>query len=475
LNQTVQYCGVEELRTLRLVSRQWNESATKFLRQILNPITFSDEFYDLEKMININSILKGSELSPCVKFGITSSFLTNENEKVLRDFFSTCGSFMENLTICVDQNKRNKFEIFEDFYKKLHLPKLKHLVLEDHTPLRAYNTSHSSTNTDLTPIFKAILSAAVNLEKLSLYFPKSLYGFECEDLDPGPTLPQLPEGLLCHRPCRYLSHLDISAKLTDDQLMDMSQAGLRLKTLQFRMRNVTLQENSFTTLLQSQSKTLVELKLREERTGSNFIVKFPKMERLSVISISSVCEFEENSLTFGPFGFQEHLPAIKTLELWDCFGREERWSAFFLAVSPSYSLEKLELPAQFRNTSLAQNISVVFPYLKKLKVGFSLRPENESVLRTVYSSLKNLEELQIITDMDHQNENIDHILTGFSKEVCKKLRTSVGCLRPHMDFDQHQYRRESSLADLKSTKHFYYNRKTVFDSHANTSTFYCRS
>lgn len=260
-------------------------------------------------------------------------------------------------------------------------------------------------------------------------FPKRF--FEAEDEETMTQLYQMPDGIICSRSSQNLKHLEISAKITDIQLLCLSKSNLRLSTLHFRVKNVSLLESSFTALLQSQSETLLELKLTEERHGSDFLVKFPKMSHLKKITIISICEFENSIVTFAPFGYLEHLPEMESLILWNCFGKEGRWCQFFMASSPSPTITRLELPTQFRNPGLAANISVVFPALKRLKMGFSLRPENEEVMKIIFETMTNLEELSLYTDMDEMNENIDHVLTGIPKSVCKQIRQEQSYLLPN--------------------------------------------
>jgi hypothetical protein len=118
-----------------------------------------------------------------------------------------------------------------------------------------------------------------------------------------------------------------------------------------------------------------------------------------------------------------------------------------MAASPSLTISRLELPNHFRNCGLAQNIAVVFPALKRLKIGFSLRPENEDVMKVIFETMTNLEELDIRTDMDEMNENIDHVLVGIPKSLSRKIRQDQSYLSPNC---LESVDRTTSLVNMKS-------------------------
>jgi hypothetical protein len=45
--------------------------------------------------------------------------------------------------------------------------------------------------------------------------------------------------------------------------------------------------------------------------------------------------------------------------------------------------------------------------------------------------MTSIEELSLYTDMDEMNENIDHILTGIPKNVCKQIKQDMSYLSPN--------------------------------------------
>lgn len=70
----------DQLKKLRLVNKQWENVATNILREQLEFISFTEEFYDSEKMLKVVQTFKESKDPPYVKFEIASKFFTSENE-----------------------------------------------------------------------------------------------------------------------------------------------------------------------------------------------------------------------------------------------------------------------------------------------------------------------------------------------------------------------------------------------------------
>jgi hypothetical protein len=262
LDNALRNLPLDQVKKLRLVNKQWEEVATKILQEKLTPIVFADEFYDSDKMLKVVQTFKHTTDPPYVKFEIASKFFTETSKDLIIDFFRVCGPWMEYLTICTDKNQDSKFEFAEVLLSTLTLPKLKSLIFEDHTPNGALQTQY---NHDFSFLFKALINSAENLERLDLSFPKRY--FDSDDEDSMTYLHQMPDGIICSKSSQNLKHLEISAKITDDQLSCLSKSGLSLRTLHFRVKNVSLVESSFTFLLESQSDTLLELKLTEERHG----------------------------------------------------------------------------------------------------------------------------------------------------------------------------------------------------------------
>lgn len=221
----------------------------------------------------------------------------------------------------------------------------------------------------------------------------------------------------------------------------------KLKKLHLRLRNSFIHQNCITSLLERLAGTLEELYFTEEGHGSRVVLKFPVMKKLCKLTFSSVCEFEQNFVSILPFSYSEDLPRLCNLNLWDCFGTEKRYEALFASSASSYTVNKLVFPSHFRNVTLAQNIPKVFPKLKSLTMVFSARNDFLAVLETIFKRCgETLEELQLITDMDIQNQNVDHILTGLPKEICQKMRMDENYALPlHLQ----DMARRPSLLEMK--------------------------
>lgn len=243
---------LDQLKILRLVNKQWLGVATRILQEKLELITFTDEFYDAEKMLKIVQTFRHSKDPPYVKFEIASKFFTVENEDLITDFFRVCGSFMEYLKISTDKNHDSKFKFAEVLLTTVSLPRLKSLIFEDHTP----NGVVAQFNHDFSIFFKSLINSATNLERLDLSFPKRFFEAEDEEQTAMAQLHQMPDGIICSRSSQNLKHLEISAKINDVQLLCLSKSGLKLRTLHFKVKNASLLESSFTALLESQSDTL---------------------------------------------------------------------------------------------------------------------------------------------------------------------------------------------------------------------------
>lgn len=242
----------------------------------------------------------------------------------------------------------------------------------------------------------------------------------------------------------------------------------KLKRLHLRLRNSFIHQTCITSLLERLAGTLEELCFTEEGHGSRVVVEFPKMTRLSNLTISSICEFEQNFVTILPFSYSEQLPGLKELNLWDCFGTERRYEQLFLSTTPSHTMTKLVLPSQFKNVQLAQNMPRVFPRLKSLTLVFSTRPDNLAVIEAVFQACgESLEELHLITDMDIQNQNVDHVLTGLPKEICRKMRVDESFVLPL--YFQGMVTRKASLVSLKSKGNLETIKKYTFIKNSKTN------
>lgn len=253
------------------------------------------------------------------------------------------------------------------------------------------------------------------------------------------TSPSSSSSVKCHLPLPLNEDNTIPPKISSSP---------ELKRLHLRLRNSFIHQDCITSLLERLANTLEELCITEEGHGSRVAVNFPRMKRLSKLTISSICEFEQNFVTVLPFSYSERLPRLTCLDLWDCFGTEKRYEQLLISeAATSQSLKKLVFPSQFRNVTLVQNVPTVFPNLKSLTLVFSTRTENLAVIETVFQNYgESLEELHLITDMNIQNQNVDHVLTGLPKEICTKMKMEDNYVLP---LYLQGMERKASLINLK--------------------------
>jgi len=373
-------------------------------------------------------VLKSSANPPLTNFDFGVKFFVPENEQLMQDFFVLCSPFIQTLKVQVNRSIFS-FPFSPKFLKSVTLCQLKVLTYEDMTPnMESYDPGIEHCCESL---FASIVSASPNLETLDISFPQKM--MEANEEHVISQIPVIPSSYTSTKYPKQLKHLEISGRMTDSHIKSLSAdpGCCFLKSLHLRLMNSTLSRVALKNALESHKCTLEHFQITEERIGSDVVIEFPMaMSKLKKITMLSICEFEMKSVSLANFGYQEHLPCLESLILWNSFGRSGRWEQFFLASSPSQTLSVLELPNHFRNPSLAKNICIVMPFLKRLKVGFSLRPENEEVMRVIFSTLQCLEELEIFTDMDNQNERIDHVLSGIPIQECISLNTSEMYLQP---------------------------------------------
>ncbi|CAL8103329.1 unnamed protein product [Orchesella dallaii] len=432
--------------------------------------------FNAEQLNRFLEVISKSTNPPFAKYEIVSSFFVPENEQLLQRFFQFSSPFVQNLKISL--NNQHLGEFSPVFLAFINFPKLRSVVFE---VLREFTLAEpgiedtDSLSSDLLGnavsyrILSSICLGATNLESLEVSLQRKCNGegqgvynqdgtpnFErdrragqggggvcpCQHFDPTAvatlsiqnspdsassrnetSIISLPSiAVTCHLPIPITEYQSTPPRISNSP---------KLKKLHLRLRNSFIHQTCVMSLLQRLDNTLEELCFTEEGHGSPVQVTFPTMKRLSKLTISSICEFEQNFVTILPFSYSDQLPILKSMNLWDCFGTERRYEQLFLSSTPSHTLNELVFPSQLRNATLARNIPNVFPRLKSLTMVFSTRTESLAVIETVFEVCgESLEELHLITEMDTQNQNVDHVLTGLPKEICKKMRTDENFTLP---------------------------------------------
>ncbi|ODM98372.1 hypothetical protein Ocin01_08315, partial [Orchesella cincta] len=454
--------------------------------------------FNAEQLNRFLEVISKSTNPPFTKYEIVSSFFIPENEQLLQRFFQFSSPFVQDLKISLDNRHLGQFS--PSFLVYITFPKLRSVVFEVHRQFELAEPGSEDTDSSNSDfggnavsyrILSSISLGATNLESLEVSLQRKCDGegqrrynqdgtpnFErdrragqgggggcpCQhfDLSSVPTMSILnsPSGdssrmetsiislspiaaaaVSCHLPLPITGYQSTPPRISNSP---------KLKKLHLRLRNSFIHQTCVMSLLERLDNTLEELCFTEEGHGSPVEVEFPTMKRLSKLTISSICEFEQNFVTILPLSYSDQLPILESMNLWDCFGTEKRYEQLFLSTTPSHTLTELVFPSQLRNVTLAQNIPNVFPRLKSLTMVFSMRTENLAVIETVFQVCgESLEELHLITEMDTQNQNVDHVLTGLPKEICRKMKMEENFTLPHY---LQEMTRKPSLNSLKKLR-----------------------
>lgn len=111
------YLPLHELKSAREVSRNWNQLASQFFYPYCSKVTLSfndDNFwtnarnYGIEEMKDFVHLVQMSQECPFTSFDIGTSIISRKNEETVAEFFQTCGSFMQELTVSYNFNLKEK-------------------------------------------------------------------------------------------------------------------------------------------------------------------------------------------------------------------------------------------------------------------------------------------------------------------------------------------------------------------------------
>lgn len=243
-----------------------------------------------------------------------------------------------------------------------------------------------------------------------------------------------------------LEKLTLGIGLNDTFLIDLTKSSLKPKDLHLHIHNcgTNFTLETFTEFLTSQSKNLVNLDILEQ--SWRYAIKFPKMEALQSIHFNDAYALSPREyIRFEQFDYAAHLPAISKVKL-STHSNEDDWLPFF--SSKSSSMQSMHLPiATFTNLNLASSLHSLFPNLTELCVGLGTSLNCHKVLETVFATMSKLKSLKIYGFVRIPDVQIDHILTGFSKDDCQRIRRERLFLNPEEVVD---IPRNPSLKDLTS-------------------------
>ena len=473
------YLPVQDLLECRLVTKTWNAAMSETLQKRSTCLKIKDieDIYDISLSIqrNVNFPFKGFQLS--------DSFMGGTAEELWREFLSYhshkftrlyLGSFLKQSEIAsrlcevlenyfrhvevIDMSsilfpygmRMNHVELkylYSDL-KRLHLPKLKKLVLPSCIGLgdaiRVFVRGIIEAAPALQSIeeFKPGLATTISERKMSLV---STMKFDRPEESSEPFLE------LADNPPYRLSHLALE-EIVDSEF----QPGFRYARLQ-----------ALKAVLMASRKTLKSFIMRDFGYQLEDMPVFPKLERLEVVGNAINCP---TTYRLFPRDVSSIFPALKmvTIRLEGYLNNNSATVAraeplkFFLWDEPMSTVTSLSFHFSLEKHGI-QFLGKIFPDVTELCIDWETcyraggrhidRRNDFWDLWTVPFRLQRLE-IHGLNPWVQKDFSVDSFLTGIPENVCRNLREQKYTERPIDPFYHDAIRGYPSLLQLEDSKLF---------------------
>lgn len=401
LRNVFSYLNLRDLKTCREINSFWDKLTVPYLKKICGHISFNNDNYwtnirnhDIHQMAKFVECCDASTNFPFSKLDIGTSVISEpSHEVILTNFFRLVSPWVTEITIR-DEWGQNLFS--QGLPEKFPFPSLE--VLTIHFIQTVNREEDLFLNFDF---MTNIMEKATSLEKLML--------IDHNGLD-GKVVTHFVKSIEKAN-CKKISKLDIAAQIEDDHLIQMSTMGLQLKVLILDFWGSMIDQTSLKMFLESQSETLLDLKIADYAMSSNFSVEFPRMRKLKRLMVQGsmlgrIC------VTFPNISYINQFPVLKRLSFSNALNE---WDDFLkFGIQPVATVSELKLPGDFSDEDSLLHAARLFPNIKKLEVPAFLRNTN-----VVYDAMPNLEELILITK--HVGE-ADDIITGLTLAECEEIK-----------------------------------------------------
>jgi hypothetical protein len=202
--------------------------------------------------------------------------------------------------------------------------------------------------------------------------------------------------------------------------LQIASMGLHLSKLYLPVLNRGVGADTIEQLLESQSRTLIELQLNCSSMQDSRLLTFPRMEKLSNLDMMITHPWNNDYTNFTPcIDYQAQFPKLKVLRIELGIYNDVNFINYFFnsnkTVASSRNLEELDISfSGFRDEKFIEIVAGIFPSIKKLRL--------DGYGNKIFSSIcKNMQELQCLELYLIYGFNVDDQMTGIPKDVCTRI------------------------------------------------------
>lgn len=439
---------------MRLVCQVWSQVGSLCHRKMSRSyIRIGQNFNKPPEFDEILSKSSHGSNFPLGNFELCPDVFQPKYEPFLEAFFCTSSSLMlTSLSIRLDVQSTLNFARTLDSLPQL--PRLKNLSFED----------RRSNTVAFDEIFRILVQAsAQNLESLTIRRKPShgaqAYGQELQDNHHEVTMMARICDTFGTIVLRNLKNLQMDLLMWDELLICLSNrlAPLFSLSLCLKTSNFEVKSGSLHALLQSQSQTLINLRLDGFCKKSQLRIDFPIFGRLQLLQIQGWCH-NLPGVEYSAFSYAQNFPVLKELIL-DTWSFQPSWRQFLAWNSDQFngggSLSRIKLPQEMLELELISNdMPMTFSNLKSLTLHFqpALLLHSSLLLETVFENLETLEELRILGSFCEFDSPkcLDPLLTGLDAKECQRMIRVNNFFNVISDESNDNLDRRPSLACLKS-------------------------
>ncbi|CAL8121938.1 unnamed protein product [Orchesella dallaii] len=434
----------------RQVCKTWYHTITDLMKRkrISGKLMFG--YGDSDRMEKFLSIMRHTTNLPFDEFEFDVNFFIISNDSNFKEFLTVCSPFIRSLSLSF--GKHYSMNLMSMNFENVHFCNLKSLTFQCvyMNTMQHFRSWSVSTSTMWVPqqsfqqaeglfnLLTVILESAKQLESLECCIPSQHF-----DGEYGKHANVKFGNLLAsEKLASTLKNLKLIMEIQHSHLSGLSR--LKLQKLNMNFYGSQLNTEAIEQFLQHQANTLTELRIADLENKFAEHLCFPQLDKVKFLEIKGGDS--------SSFEFLKYFPNMETFVLRN--SRNSRPSNDVNVeeeAEVSYvSVKEVELTYPIESINLIKKITTYFPHIQVFKI--QAGPESTKAIETIFETMTELVELQIVFPKFFSNQPIDPLFTGIPLGWCHRIRENQAYSVQDQARISNKIVRNPSLDNLKKLK-----------------------